>query len=307
MNPDLSRVPKDLFSNPLRAFVAKERWNSGFHDPETNSWLEFSFDRSPRADGFRLSFLQPSARRTQYVRWDGRFGRPEVDDQLRLEAVRPGFCARHQRHDEGLSRFELSTQGWEIDLEIRSTRIPFRTGDRQFEASYDLHQRSGLLATGTISSPEGNLDLVHAPGYSEHSWGVLPRRTRNHRVVLQNDRFCLHASVDAGPFANRCVGALHLDGDEHRWMLLDPQVRFRNSPGYEWDTPWRLESSEMELNMEILQVATHREGVPPFAPVLERSSKSTALVRAVGSVRIDGIWHKTGEMHGILEEHSSRW
>lgn len=307
MNADLSRVKPNSLSNPFRAFKPKEWWSSGFHDPETNSWLDFSFHRSARQDRFQILLFQPGTGKTQIQHWKGRFGRPEVDDQIRLEAVQTGFCARLQRHDDGLARFEFSTSGWEIDLEIRSTLAPWRSGDRQFEASYDLHQRFQLLATGRITSPEGNLELVHAPGHSEHSWATMPRQCRWHRLVAQNDKFCLDSLVGVGAFANSFTTVMDIETDPWRCIRLNPDVRLRNSKGFEWEGPWRLESSELEMNIELIQVATCQNVFPPLVPLVENTLQTKAFVRATGRARIDGIWHNTGEMHGVFEEQSGYW
>lgn len=307
MNADLSRIRRNLVSNPLAAFGPKEWWYSGFHDPETDSWLSFFFYRSPHRDVFRLSFFQPSKHAVQHVDWSGVFGRPEVDDQIRLEALRKDFCARLQRQDAGLCRFELSTPSWEIDLQIHSTLPPFRTGDRQFEANYDLNQRFGLLATGSIRSPAGELELVHAPGYSDHSWGSVPRRSRWHWVALQNDRWCLNSLVNVGPFAERHTNAMEVRAEEPRWIRLDPEVRFRNSKGFEWDSPWRLESTDLELDVEIIQASSFRRRIPPLVPLLVDITHTEAFVRASGMIRVDGIWRQTGELRGVLEEHSGHW
>ena len=44
-----------------------------------------------------------------------------------------------------------------------------------------------------------------------------------------------------------------------------------------------------------------------LVPFLIKIDHHECRVKAEGRVRIDGHWHETGPMHGVLEQHGGRW
>jgi hypothetical protein len=136
----------------------------------------------------------------------------------------------------------------------------------------------------------------------------VPRRTGWHWLAVQNERVALSCLVNYGPRAH-CYTQVWLDDAGPRpreWVRLEQSVSFE-CPGTTPACAWRVTSSDLDLDVELLQSTTGRTLIPPLVGWLVNLTHTEAFVKARGRIRVDGTWVEVDGLGGALEEHFGTW
>ena len=308
---ELPSISKRSLVNPFAEVAPKEWWYAGCHDPESGTYFSFFFYRMPLLDAARVSVFDPASGGVREFGWKVAFQAGEENGRLRIEIAEKGLGMVYRRVDDKNWHFTMKGRGWEVDLEIKQTLPAFeRREDRRGVPSGIVHWL-GNAVSGQVLTHGASYRYRAARGYCDHSWGPVPRRVGWHWIAVQSQTMCLVSLVNTGTGAQLYTQVLvrPVPGsvDEPRWTRLDPQAVFGEVPVGSPETTWTAVSTDLELEVRIRQWSGFRERIPPLIPFLVNIDHQESFVSAKGRVRLDGIWHDTGEMFGVMEVHRGTW
>jgi hypothetical protein len=154
-------------------------------------------------------------------------------------------------------------------------------------------------------------ELDDARAYYDHCYGTLPAHTGWHWLAVQNHDVALSSLVNYGPYAQRYTHAWFSERSgsprSNEWVRLEQSVSFeRRRPG-DWTQPWRVTSSELDLEVRLIMHETRRTRIPPLTRFLVDLSHTEVFVEASGRIRVDGTWVAVDHLVGAMEEHYGRW
>ncbi len=306
MRYEESRVGRSL-AWPWAKSGRKEWWYHGVHDPASGAYFSFFFIRMPLMDSFRCILFRPGLPTVQ-AQWKGWLCSRGGVGQINLEAKSASLHVRFSGSAE--VGWNLLVESPDLSADVRSvaTLPPFLRREEQFQADYTLLHFFGNRVEGMIRMGSQKLS-IRGPGYGDHCFGAVPRRSGWHWLAVQDERYSLAVLRNVGPYAQNYAQAYDVgpSPESGRWIRLDPTPLFELESEDPWNAPWKLGGADLDLEVEILSVSALPERIPPLLPVVVNLDHEEAHVRATGRVRLDGNWRDVGPLHGVLERHHGTW
>lgn len=289
----------------------KEWWYTGCHDPASGVYLSWHIVRVNFTDQCVVTLFDPALGGprawSRLIYTDPAI--PPGELSLRWSG-RAGAMAYTGRGEEGW-RFDFEAPGWRIDLTIRPTLPPFTKFDNPFARRYALLHFAHSRASGRVEVEGQTHDFADALTYQDHCFGHVPRRTAWHWLAVQSEAAAVVSLVNYGPYA-QCYSQAWLtprvrgNPRPDAWIRLDQSVSFE-SRDYAFETPWRVTSPEVDLEVTPLLHADTHTRIPVVWPFLVDLRHVEAFVRVEGRLRVDGRWVDPGPMHGVMEAHGGVW
>ena len=305
-----------------RGWRDKEWWYTGVLDPESQVYVSWYFLRVNVADAFVFSVFDPSRPGPEHlVKQIFYLEKPPESSREETYLVRDrrGFFVSYTGRGDGPEpgwSFLLKTKSIEAEIRIEPRRPSFTKFDNAVQDNYGLLNFFGASASGKVQAGGHTYELNSAVAYYDHCFGRIPEQTGWHWIAVQGDKFSLDSLINYGAYAQCYTQGWHsIEGVPRpgQWVRLEQAVSFENSVSFDdkdylsWKKPWRLTSTDLDLNIEILQHKTDLTRVPPILPFLVKLHHTEAFVRVSGKARIDGVWTQTGDMFGVFEQHYGRW
>lgn len=300
----------------------KEWWYTGLFDPQSQVYVSWYFLRVNVADAFVFSVFDPSQPGPEHlVKQIFYLKRPPESsrEQTYLVRDRCGFSVSYTGRGDGPGAgwsFHLKSKAIQAEIRIDPRKPAFTKFDNAVQDNYGLLNFFGASASGKVQAGGRTYELNSAVAYYDHCFGRIPEQTGWHWIAVQGNKFSLDSLINYGAYAQCYTQAWHsIEGvpRPEQWVRLEQAVSFENSVSFDdkeylsWKKPWRLTSTDLDLNIEILQHKTDLTRVPLFIPFLVKLHHTEAFVRVSGKARIDGMWTQTGDMFGVLEQHYGRW
>jgi hypothetical protein len=150
--------------------------------------------------------------------------------------------------------------------------------------NYGLLHYFHNIASGNIEIRGHKYHLTDALTYFDHCWGRVPSRTGWHWLAVQNPQLALSSLVNYGPYAQRYTQAWFSENTDsprrREWVRLEQSVSFERLDVMGPGLPWRVSSSDLELEVHALQSKTNHTRIPPFTRFLVDLHHTEIYVRA---------------------------
>ncbi|MBX7057977.1 MAG: DUF2804 domain-containing protein [Leptospirales bacterium] len=289
----------------------KEWWYSGLYHPPSGVYLSWYCVRVNIADSFTITLFDPALPRP--LQWTRiLYTEPKIPpEQLSLHYQSRGAQFSYEGSLERGWRLRFRSGEWQADLEIAPGTSPFTKFDNEIIERYALLHLFQNTARGELCIGDRRYIFDGALGYYDHCFGRVPAQTGWHWLAVQNKDAALASLVNYGPYAQRYTEAYLQPAipapRNAQWVRLEQSVSFERERPADWRQPWRVSSSDMKLDLEVLQYRTNVQHIPPLTRFIVDLKHTEAYVRATGRLRIDGRWVDPGPMYGVLEEHYGRW
>lgn len=306
MRYEESRVGRSL-AWPWAASGRKEWWYHGVHDPVSGAYFSFFFIRMPMMDSFRCLLFRPGLPAVQ-AEWKGWLRSRGKTGAVDLEAKSGSLHVRFSGSAETGWTLHLESSTLSADVGIQPGLPPFLRREEQFQADYTLLHFFGNRVEGTVWAGSQEMSL-RGPGYGDHCFGLVPRRSGWHWLAVQDERYALSVLRNVGPYAQNYAQAYDAgpSPESGRWIRLDPTPLFELDSEDPWARPWKVVGPDLDLEVKILSVSSLPERIPPLVPIVVKLDHEEAHVQAMGRLRLDGNWREVGPLHGVLERHHGTW
>jgi len=310
------RLRRDIRLGPA-ALRQKEWWFGYAHDEDARAFVSWSFVRSMPVDQFRILVVDLASGEMTHVKRELTY----------LEgggAPAPGSSGLSLRHrgepsltyvDVEPDRAQLLVEGLrtgresvEVDLEIIRIGSPFTRRQHYGPCSYELLHRFTDRIRGRVRVGNRTLALDTRTTYTDHCFGFVPRTTTWQWIAAcsteraSEQPVALSVLQNHGPHAQRYAQVL-VDGTWHR---LGPVV------DVEYDAanpllPWRVTSSDLDLEVTVRHAHHDQVRIPPMLPLLVHLRHDEFVVTCDGTARIGGTLVPLEGLRGVAELHSGRW
>lgn len=297
----------DLFRNRKK----KEWWYTGVYDPQTNTYLGFSFFRMDLLDNLHFAVFDPKAEKTYTWDWKGLLDANIPPNQTHLVHTGSRESISYTGSAEAGWKFCLEAKDLSVQLTLHAKEPVFTKFDNRYVDEYALLHFFHLQVSGSIHTSQGSWEFQNALGYYDHCFGLVPRHTRWHWIAVQNKSLALASLMNYGATPQCYTQAYFQDAAPdfalHRWIRLDQDVSFECHPDDPWSHPWKVTSPDMDFSMQILQKCYSPTRVPPVIPFMIKLDHTQCFVELSGRLRVDGHWLACEPLLGVLEEHVGIW
>lgn len=295
----------------------KEWWYTGACDPDRQLYVSWNVIRVNFID--RVSVMIFDAERNEPDHFSKKLFLDEDQPPRELSLNHSGSDLEFHYNGSGQHgwQFEFSGGGISANLDIQPTIRHFTKFDNTLSKNYGLVHFFQNRANGKVETGDGRIYELHdALVYYDHCFGTVPSQTGWHWLAVQNTQVALASLVNYGPHAQRYSQVWFGSGTscpqsrQDQWVRLEQSVSFEQETADDFEDPWHVTSSDLDLTVAPLprQHHTTDEHIPPMTRFLVDLHHTEVFVRVTGSVRVDGLWVPLDEpLYGVMEQHYGRW
>ncbi|MCP4132561.1 MAG: hypothetical protein GY754_16440 [bacterium] len=302
---------RNIFNVLFKEWRSKEWWYTGAYDPKSGVYFSWFFVRVNLLDKVCVTVFDPSLEKallfTQMLWLD----KKQVPGSLSLNYNKGGVSIGYNGNEKDGWEFKLKSKGFNAEVSVKPTIDWFTKFDNEIVETYGLLHFFHNLATGTFEAGGKKYEFKNALSYYDHCFGRIPSNTGWHWLAVQNKDIAIASLVNYGPYAQRYTQAWFTKKTKsprkEEWVRLEQSVSFEREHRHNWVEPWLVSSSDVELEVSLIQRTTEKTCIPPFFGFIIDLRHTEVYIKAKGRIRVDGKWMETGDMFGVMEEHYGKW
>ena len=304
----LNRRPLNLIKN----WRNKEWFYTGIYDSKTGVYISWYFVRVNAADQFVMTVFDPTLpepihyKKTMYV------DKYQEPDALSLNHESRSLKVHYNGKAEEGWKFEVDCKDFKGAVDIQPTIPCFTKFDNPLWQRYYFYHFFMNQANGSIKAGDKSYELKDALVYNDHNYGIIPSKTAWHWLAAQNEKVALASLMNYGPNSQNYTEIFlrpDFEGCDQtsEWIRLEQAVSFECEFEHDWSKPWYITSTDIFLEVRIIQYVTDHQKIPPVIPFFVNLRHAEMFVSARGKVRINSRWHDIGEIFGVMEEQKGHW
>lgn len=287
-----------------------EWWFTGLYSPENKTFFTFYISRNVFIDFFSFSFYDLDTNKATVFSKFLKLEKTQEENKLSLNKKARDYEFHYNGSQETNWVFDFTNKDYQIHLEYTPSEQPMFTKlDGDYLHTYEYSGFFHNTATGNFILPNKSVNVKNAVSYTEHYYGIVPRKASWQYIAAQNNDMAISIHRDhlvSGEnycqilFRNQINNSIN-----GRWIRLSQDVCFENAADGKNGIdvpPTKVTSVDMELNI-VPYISTYEHFcLPPVIPFLGNLKRYEYFMKISGKVRIDGQWIILSDAFGVLEE-----
>ena len=288
--------------NIKKSLREKEWWFSYLYDESQQLYFGWFFFRTLVTDHFNFICFDTKNNRQWLFEKNIMLDKPDRNDNLDLRYTTKKRKISFTETGPGEKEFNFSDDKYNINLQVETGDVPpFTKFENNFTNKFGLKHTFKNRVKGSLDFEGSKFSVDTDYSYLDHCFGRVPSKAGWHWIAVQNSEISLASLINYGADSQRYTQVFY----KNKWTRLDQNVAFEYPP--EKGRKWKVTSTDMDLNVEVVALHNKIVKIPPLVPFLLDIKHDEMCVKINGKIRIGNDWITATDMYGVMEQHSGKW